>query len=153
VRTLSEAVLKKVSALPNRDWTLVETADAVADLDADKVTQAWLQLASNATRHGTPGTPIELGSRVAADADGGERLQLWVRDHGPGIAPEAHERIFERFRREDEGRGETGSGLGLAIVASIARAHDGSVLLDSIPGIGSTFTLDLPLAAKETTAQ
>jgi signal transduction histidine kinase len=147
VRTLTESVFRKVSAIPGREWNLAETADAVADLDSGRLTQAWLQLAANADRHGTPGLPIELGSRLT-EVHGEEFLRLWVRDQGPGIPPEAHERIFDRFRREGEGRGESGAGLGLAIVSSIARAHGGRVILDSAVGLGSIFTLELPLTAR-----
>jgi len=144
VRGLTETVYRKLSAIPGRDWRLMETADAVAELDPARITQAWFQLAANANRHGTPGLPIEIGSRVVEDA-GEEFLELWVTDFGPGIAPEAHERIFERFRREGEGRGESGAGLGLAIVTTIIHAHNGVVRLESAPEIGSTFTLELPL--------
>jgi len=147
VASLTQSVYAKVSALDTtRDghpWSLAETAHAVVPLDADSITQAWLQLASNADRYATPGTVVELGSRATEDS-----LELWVRDVGPGIPSEAHERIFERFRRGTEqhgGRGDTGSGLGLAIVAAIARAHGGTVRLESAPGVGSTFTLVLPI--------
>ena len=144
VRSLTETVFRKLSAIPKRDWRLVQTADAVANLDPARITQAWFQLAANANRHGTPGLPIEIGSRIVEDL-GGEFLELWVTDFGPGIPPEAHERIFERFRREEEGRGESGAGLGLAIVTTIIHAHRGLVRLKSAPSIGSTFTLELPL--------
>jgi two-component system OmpR family sensor kinase len=145
VATLTEAVFRKVSALPGRPWRLAGSADAVARLDPEKITQAWLQLAFNADRYATPGTAVELGSRTVQDATGSWRVQLWVRDEGPGIPTEAHLRIFERFRRGTIGRGESGSGLGLAIVATIAEANGGAVLLDSDSGRGSTFTLELPL--------
>jgi two-component system OmpR family sensor kinase len=144
VRSLTETVYRKLSAIAGRDWRLMETADAVADLDPARISQAWFQLAANANRHGTPGLPIEIGSRVVEDL-GEEFLELWVTDFGPGIAPEAHERIFERFRREEEGRGESGAGLGLAIVTTIIHAHHGVVRLESAPAFGSTFTLELPL--------
>lgn len=144
VRSLTETVYRKLSAIPGRDWRLMETADAVAEIDPARITQAWVQLAANADRHGTPGLPIEIGSRVVEDV-GEEFLELWVTDFGPGIAPDAHERIFERFRREEEGRSESGAGLGLAIVTTIIHAHHGVVRLESAPTIGSTFTLELPL--------
>ena len=69
-----------------------------------------------------------------------------MRDEGPGIAPADHQRIFERFHRlGNELRRETqGTGIGLSIVKHIAEAHGGRVRLESAPGHGSTFTLDLP---------
>ncbi len=142
---LTTAVFEKASALgEGREWVLEASADAVAELDEHRVTQAWLQLAANAERHATAGTPVFIGS-AAVETGTGWRARLWVRDLGPGIPAEQHARIFERFRRGTEGRGESGSGLGLAIVSAIARSHGGSVLLESEPGVGSTFTIDLPL--------
>ena len=77
----------------------------------------------------------------------GERVQLSVRDQGPGIDPALVGSIFERHRRGDpssRSRPE-GAGLGLSIVAAIARAHRGTVEVDSTPGMGSTFTITVPL--------
>jgi len=73
-------------------------------------------------------------------------IHLWVSDHGPGIPAAEHERIFERFyRRGSELRRETqGVGIGLSIVKHILTAHGGRVLVDSVPGRGSRFTLELP---------
>jgi len=72
---------------------------------------------------------------------------LSVKDNGPGIPPEEHEKIFERFyRRGSELRRETqGVGIGLSIVKHIVEAHSGRVRVDSEPGQGSRFTIELPL--------
>jgi two-component system sensor histidine kinase SenX3 len=74
--------------------------------------------------------------------------EIAVTDHGVGIAPEDQERIFERFYRVDPSRSrETGgTGLGLAIVKHVASNHRGEIKLFSQLGLGSTFTLRLPLA-------
>jgi signal transduction histidine kinase len=74
---------------------------------------------------------------------------LWVEDHGDGIPPEEHVRIFERFyRRGSELRRRTqGVGIGLSIVKHIVEAHGGRVWLRSAPGNGSRFVLELPLSA------
>ena len=61
-----------------------------------------------------------------------------------GIAPEELGRIFDRFGRAPGARRTEGAGLGLAIVDAIARAHGGEVAVESVPGVGSVFTLDLP---------
>jgi signal transduction histidine kinase len=78
-------------------------------------------------------------------------IHLWVADHGPGIPAAEHERIFERFyRRGSELRRETqGIGIGLSIVKHIMTAHGGRVLVDSAPGRGSRFTLELPAETTE----
>jgi signal transduction histidine kinase len=132
----------KARSLGDRKWRVDETADAIVELDPQRLTQAMLNLARNAVEHTGPGTSVTIGSRVT---DG--RVQLWVRDDGPGIAPTDHERIFERFARGRHSRRRSdGAGLGLAIVAAVAEGHGGHVVLESEPGEGATFTLDLPMA-------
>ena len=73
-------------------------------------------------------------------------FNLSVSDHGPGIPPEDQERIFERFyRRGSELRRETqGVGIGLSIVKHIVEAHGGRVRVQSGPGKGSRFVIELP---------
>ena len=74
-------------------------------------------------------------------------LNLSVSDHGPGIPPAEHAKIFERFyRRGSELRRETqGVGIGLSIVKHIIEAHGGRVLVESAVGQGSRFTIELPM--------
>lgn len=99
---------------------------------------------ANARTHTPATTPVRVAVRRRGTA-----AELVVTDDGPGIPPEVHERVFERFWRADPGRTRKrgGTGLGLAIVASIVAAHGGQVALASVPGQGSTFTVRLPLAA------
>ena len=77
----------------------------------------------------------------------GARAVLDVRDHGPGVAPDERERIFEPFSRpaatREPGRGR---GLGLALVRDIAGRHGGSVVCLAADGGGSRFRVDLPVA-------
>ena len=139
VQLLTRNVVAKASQLGTRVWTMDHAADVVVPLDAQRITQAWLQLASNAVRYSEEGTKVSIGSQVL---DG--TLRLWVRDQGIGIAPEDHERIFDRFGRGANSTRAEGSGLGLNIVTAIVRAHGGTVDVQSAPRIGSTFYLDLP---------
>lgn len=134
----------KATALADRQWTIDNTPEAYAVADEQRLAQALLQLAANAVAHTETGDTIAIGGRVSDD-----RLLLWVRDTGEGIPEEEHKRIFERFARAAaDSRGQS-TGLGLAIVARIAQAHGGSVVVDSTPGDGAAFTLDLPLHEEE----
>ena len=118
-----------------------------AELDANAFTLAVLNLIDNAIKYAAEGKKIEVRLKRA-----GERLVLSVRDWGPGIPAEEHERIFERFYRAREMRLKPirGSGIGLALVQHIARAHRGDVTVASTSGQGATFELWLPVAGSRT---
>ncbi|MCR1982175.1 HAMP domain-containing histidine kinase [Cellulosimicrobium cellulans] len=141
---LLDDVHDKVRTLGDRRWLVDARADIVVRADAQRLTQALLQLAANAVKFSVPGSVVALGSAVSDD---GARVRVWVRDEGVGIAPEQQDRIFERFAQATTpgAAHPEGAGLGLAIVAAIADGHGGRVHVDSTPGVGSTFTLDLPL--------
>lgn len=139
---LTDATLEKARALGQHRWVLGELADDAAWLDPARVTQAWLQLAANAAKYSDPGSVIEFGSQVV-----GNEVQLWVRDEGIGIEPGDIELIQSRCGRSLAGRVHAdGVGLGLSIVGSIIRAHSGRLDIESTPGVGSRFTMVLPLA-------
>lgn len=113
-------------------------------VDRERMMQIVNNLLDNAIRHTPAGGVVTLGLEIE-----GVSVSLWVRDTGPGIAPEETERIFDRFHRLDASRSRAsgGSGLGLAIVKSLAEAHGGRVLVRSRAGEGSTFAVVLPLVA------
>jgi signal transduction histidine kinase len=144
VGRLTDDVLDKARTLGQRRWSIDERTEDTVLLDAQRITQALLQLAANAVKFSAEDTTIAFGSAVM---DG--RVRLWVRDEGQGVSPEDAERIFERFARGQTGRGVEGSGLGLPIVTAIAEAHGGTVSLSSRPDRGSVFTLDLPTQTQE----
>ncbi|GAB3529768.1 sensor histidine kinase [Arthrobacter monumenti] len=140
VGKLTDDVLDKARPLGKRRWIIDARTSRTCSVDPRRITQAWLQLAANAVKFSEPGSTIALGSQVVDD-----RLKLWVRDEGIGVAPADQSRIFERFNRGSRTSRSEGSGLGLTIVSAIARAHGGSVGLESASGVGSIFTLDLPV--------
>jgi len=98
IESFTAGISAKASGLdPGRTWH-VESASALALVDAPHLTQAWLQLANNAVKYSTPGAPIVIAAEVSQTGPG-TWLNLSVRDSGPGIPPEARQRIFERFSR------------------------------------------------------
>jgi signal transduction histidine kinase len=95
-------------------------------------------LLSNAFKYGA-GAPIELAVWGTADT-----AFLRVTDHGPGIAPADHGRVFEKFTRLPSPSRVGGFGLGLWIVRNVVEAGGGKITLDSAPGRGASFVISLP---------
>jgi signal transduction histidine kinase len=145
VADFTREVFAKASVIAGHDWVLVETADGAVSIDHGRITQALLQLADNAAKYSAHDTTIEMGSTIV-----GPSVEFWIADNGPGIAPAAVDRIFERFGRVDTGRGIRGSGLGLPIVKAIALAHGGTVSLSS-SSAGSRFGIVVPRLDAERT--
>lgn len=119
------------------------SSDLWATGDRGRVHQTLLILVDNACRATPPGGRIDLTARA-------ERTEVVLRvaDTGAGIPPAHLQRVFERFHRVDLARSRSrgGAGLGLAIAQELARAQRGRVELSSVPGVGTTATLRLPLA-------
>lgn len=136
--------LSKATAIARRSWQLDAVPEGSASIDGQRITQALLQLTANAVEHTGDGDVIAMGGDVS---DG--LLTLWVRDEGRGIEPEEQQRIFERFARGSGSDRRGGSGLGLAIVARIAESHGGAVRVESAPGEGARFVLEIPLRTVE----
>jgi signal transduction histidine kinase len=111
----------------------------VGQWDRKRLEQVVGNLLSNAIKYG-PGKPIEVSLTGAPD-----RARIAIRDQGPGIAPEHQRRIFERFERAVSNRHFAGFGLGLWIAREIVDAHRGAISVNSEPGNGATFTVELPV--------
>ena len=101
---------------------------------SDRLERAVWNLLENAGKWSMPGSSVDV------TLTGGE---LRVRDHGPGIAAEDREHVFDRFYRAAAARSLPGSGLGLAIVREVAEAHGGTVVAEDAPGGGAVLTLRL----------
>jgi signal transduction histidine kinase len=108
--------------------------------DRARIELALSNLLDNALKFTPPGGQVDIGAEDRAGS-----VRLWVRDNGPGIDASDQPHIFERFYRGRNNH-SGGSGLGLAIVRSTVEAHRGRVWVDSAPGEGSLFVIELPPA-------
>ncbi len=136
---LTVDLLTTVRVMADRQWAVDAVAEGTIIADGQRLTQAMVQLVSNAVKHTGVGDRIAVGS-----AYDGRQLTLWVDDSGAGVDPADAEHIFDRFRRGSGDRRVDGAGLGLSIVASIAEAHGGSARLADRPGIGARFEMVIP---------
>ncbi|MBE8997891.1 HAMP domain-containing histidine kinase [Nostoc sp. LEGE 12447] len=141
VAELTKELFVKAQALAERDWQLDSVAKGQIVVDRQRITEAVMNLAQNATQHTRESDTISIGSAIAKG-----KVRFWIRDTGEGIPLVDQKRIFERFARSSKSRRRSeGAGLGLSIVRAIAEAHFGQVLLRSQLGTGSMFTIVLPL--------
>ncbi|HIE37465.1 MAG TPA: GAF domain-containing sensor histidine kinase [Anaerolineales bacterium] len=112
--------------------------------DPPRIKRTLINLLDNAIKYGRPGDRVTVTARV-----GQHEVTIGVVDTGPGIPPEAQEKLFEKFYRlpamEEEAQG---TGLGLAISRQIVEAHGGKIWVQSELGRGATFYFTLPLPAE-----
>jgi two-component system OmpR family sensor kinase len=125
---------------PDRAVTVQRAGRTLVVADSDRIRQALTALVANAVKYSAAGSPIEL----VAEQRGGV-VGVRVVDHGRGIPASELPRVFDRFYRV-AGAGPKGSGLGLAVVAAIISAHNGRYGVESEPGQGSVFWIELAAA-------
>ncbi|HSV27568.1 MAG TPA: ATP-binding protein [Sedimentisphaerales bacterium] len=120
----------------------------ITKTDPGKVQQILYNYLSNAIKFTPEQGRIEIRATLTDDE---KTIRIAVSDTGPGIAPEDHEKIFEKFRQIDGSitRQTTGTGLGLAISKELAKLINGTVGVKSQPAHGATFTLDIPVVPIE----
>jgi signal transduction histidine kinase len=128
---------EEVTVVAHTEWQLPNVRG-----DRERLRQVLQNLLENAVKYSRAGEEID----VRTWAKNG-RVHVAVEDTGPGIPREQHGLIFERFGRANVGLGKPGTGLGLFIARSIAEAHGGRLTVESAPGEGATFTLELPVEA------
>ncbi len=123
------------------------TPPLVAAVDGEKVRQILLNLLTNAVKFTRAGGKLTIS--VAESSAKRDALVVTVRDTGLGIAAVRLRRVFEPFSQEPQGtvRHLDGTGLSLAISRDLARGMGGELTAESVPGEGSTFTLEVPRAA------
>jgi PAS domain S-box-containing protein len=138
---VSDGVADGRSAAPGIDVEVTTEPDTWAFGDPRRTWQVVANLVSNAVKFSAADTAVrvDIGRQ-------GDEVVVAITDQGPGIAPDQHEVIFERFTRLATASGAPGSGLGLFIARSVAVSQGGRIDVDSTPGAGSTFRLWLPAA-------
>ncbi|WP_456434520.1 sensor histidine kinase [Thermosulfuriphilus sp.] len=141
LREIVEQALETVSAKAEvKDIVLVSKMETEGRLEGqeDLLIQALVNILDNALKFSPAGSRIEIHLR-----EKGSFFQISVLDQGPGIPPQALERIFERFYQAERDR-RRGTGLGLAIVRQIIKAHRGQVWAENRPSGGAAFHIILP---------
>ena len=122
-----------------KDVAIVRTGSRAleATIDPVRIAEVVDNLMKNAVRHTSAGGQVELGAGAAAGS-----VRIWVRDNGDGIPPDRIATIFDRYAKSSD---SGGSGLGLAIARRLVDAHGGTIAVESQVGMGTTFTITLPL--------
>jgi signal transduction histidine kinase len=109
---------------------------------------AFSNLISNAIKYSSSGSPIEVVARREQDW-----MVVQIRDRGIGIPARDRKRLFQRYFRGGNATGIAGTGVGLHLVAMVVELHQGEVFVESLEGMGSTFTVRLPMRASALKAQ
>jgi len=127
-----------------------DTEELIIACDADQIERVILNLLSNAIKFTPQGGSIFVNLH-----DGGDWVQISVKDTGIGIPKEEQASIFERFKQANRSlsRDHTGSGIGLSLIKSIIEMHQGRISLTSEVNQGSTFTVELPVRRVEEKGQ
>ena len=127
----------------------LDSTGPAAHCDADRVAQIIANLLTNAVKYSPDGGQILVSNRVR---DG--FVEIGIRDHGVGIAPEFAKRLFSRYERYEKTSGKIiGTGLGLAIARQIVEMHGGRIWVDTAVGAGSEFRFTIPVAAADAREQ
>jgi len=132
----------------NIEFDIANTGPAITIRgDLNRLVQVFTNLFGNAVKFSQPGTYVSIASEIV-----GANALVRITDRGKGISPEFLPKVFERFRQDTSSMSNNGGlGLGLAIVRNLVEMHGGSVAAESEgEGRGSTFTVVLPLAGRET---
>jgi len=112
--------------------------------DPARLDQILDNLLKNAVAYSPPRTPIDISTRAEA-----EHALIRVRDHGAGIDPEEHERIFDRFARGAAVASQPGMGIGLYVSRAIAMRMGGRLFIEETSSQGTVFAVEIPLATIE----
>jgi signal transduction histidine kinase len=118
--------------------------DLLVTADRSRMRQVLANLIDNAVKYTPRGGHVAVRAAHIDPDDGAPAVRIEVCDDGIGIPEDEQPRIWDRLYRGDQSRSEEGTGLGLSFVKAIVEAHDGEVSVESRPGDGATFRVDLP---------
>jgi signal transduction histidine kinase len=138
---LRQAVVELQTSMPNRTIELTLDLSRPVSCDSQRISQMLSNLVANALTHGDPVSPVQV---VARHRDGA--FEMSVTNRGETIPPHVVEQLFEPFSRGKVKRNQEGLGLGLYIATEIARAHGGTLAVDSRDGT-THFTFRMPAAS------
>jgi two-component system OmpR family sensor kinase len=139
VRELLLEVHRRARGASTQHWVVYAPKAVMVRGNREQLARALLNLVVNAARH----TPESGEIHLSCQSSGGHAL-ITVADSGNGIAPEHLPHVFEPWFKD--GRSRSDGGLGLTVVYEVARTHGGAVHVESKPGAGARFTIELPLA-------
>jgi signal transduction histidine kinase len=111
-------------------------------VDDGRLQQVIVNLLENATRYSPAGSDVTVRLRQSAPG----RARIEVSDRGPGLSPDEQARVFDRFVRGSTAEGTSGLGLGLYLCRAIVQQHGGAIGVESAPGAGATFWLEISAA-------
>ncbi|MDB5453656.1 MAG: hybrid sensor histidine kinase/receiver protein [Caulobacteraceae bacterium] len=139
-----QAAAKSLEMSVHVEPEIAEAATGAAVGDASRARQVLSHLIANAVKYTLRGRIEVRVRKLSAD-----RIRIEIADTGPGLAPDELAQAFTPFTRiQRTSAGSSGAGLGLSLAAKLAGMMDGQVSVDSAPGVGSCFSLDLPYDAK-----
>jgi len=147
---LARTAVENLQATTDKHTFVVDFPDEYPPVlgDFERLREVLTNLIGNAIKYSPNGGLIKVGGEV----DRNSTIRLYVSDEGIGIPPAEQEQIFERFHRVDNrlARQTPGTGLGLFLVRAVIEAHRGKVWVDSMPGQGSMFWVELPTGESQT---
>jgi signal transduction histidine kinase len=141
IPTLVRAVVDTMGSPLASRIRVTESGHTIASVDPERVAHAVRRLLDNAVRFSPKGSRIDVSVR-----SDGDDVVVSVKDRGKGIAAQERQRLFRPFSRADDGSHKDGGGLGIGLFLAreIALHHRGSLDLESVSGVGTTFRLRLP---------
>src|SRR5665647_678663 len=147
---LSDIVAAGIDTLPARLRERVQMElpeeSPIVDVDFEQMKRAVQNLLENALLHGGDDGDVTVGAR-----GWNEGVRLWIEDQGPGVPPDEHEAVFEKFYRgrRTGGHAPSGTGLGLAIAREIVRSHGGTIRVEDVVPHGARFVITLPSGGRD----